>query len=49
MSQAGGSTVDDQIALDVHSISDLQNKGVPPTDDAPKYKYTADEKGNYGM
>lgn len=47
MSQAGGSTVDDQIALEVHSINELQNKGVPPTDDSAKYSYTADTEGNY--
>lgn len=47
MSQAGGSTVDDQIALEVHSINDLQNRGIAPTDDSPKYRYTADVEGNY--
>ena len=47
MSQAGGSTVDDQIALEVHSINELQSRGVAPTDDSPKYNYTADVEGNY--
>ncbi|OWF41828.1 Alanine--tRNA ligase, cytoplasmic [Mizuhopecten yessoensis] len=47
MSQGSGCTVDDQINLDVHAISDLQKKGLSPTDDSPKYNYTADEEGNY--
>lgn len=47
MSQGTGSTIDDRIMLDVHAISDLQNKGVPPTDDSPKHSYTADDDGNY--
>lgn len=47
MSQAGGATVDDQINLDVHAINELQNRGVTPTDDLPKYSYTADIEGNY--
>ena len=49
LSQAGGSTVDDQIALEVHSINELQNKGVAPTDDSLKYQYTADVEGNYSQ
>lgn len=47
MSQGTGSTIDDRIMLDVHAISDLQNRGVPPTDDSPKHNYTADDEGNY--
>ncbi|XP_011170505.1 alanine--tRNA ligase, cytoplasmic isoform X2 [Solenopsis invicta] len=35
--KAGG--VDDQINLDVHAITELQNQGVKPTDDSPKYDY----------
>ncbi|XP_074644189.1 alanine--tRNA ligase, cytoplasmic-like isoform X2 [Tubulanus polymorphus] len=46
-SQATGGGVDDKINLDVHAISDLQNKGLPATDDLAKYSYTADEAGNY--
>ena len=47
MSQARGGAVNDEVNLDVHAISELQGKGVPPTDDSPKYRYTADEQGNY--
>ncbi|XP_014472783.1 PREDICTED: alanine--tRNA ligase, cytoplasmic [Dinoponera quadriceps] len=35
--KAGG--VDDQINLDVHSITELQGLGIKPTDDSPKYNY----------
>lgn len=35
--KAGG--VDDQINLDVHAITELQSKGIEPTDDTPKYNY----------
>jgi len=31
--------VDDQINLDVHAITELQEQGVKPTDDSPKYNY----------
>ena len=34
--------------MDVHAIDELQKKGIPPTNDKPKYKYTSDEEGNYG-
>lgn len=40
-SQGKGAGVEDTINLDVHSITELQNKGVPPTDDSPKYDYEA--------
>lgn len=39
MSQGKGSGVDDTIAFDVHAITELQSKGVPPTDDSFKYNY----------
>nr|CAI5863797.1 unnamed protein product [Callosobruchus analis] len=44
ISQAKGSSVADTINLDVHSITELQNQGVPPTDDSPKYNYSSDQK-----
>ncbi|XP_041375479.1 alanine--tRNA ligase, cytoplasmic-like [Gigantopelta aegis] len=47
MSQGGGSATADEINLDVHAINELQNKNLAPTDDSPKYKYTADIHGNY--
>ncbi|XP_011300406.1 alanine--tRNA ligase, cytoplasmic [Fopius arisanus] len=45
--KAGG--VDDQINLDVHAITELQNSGVLPTDDSAKYDYeaTADMSSPY--
>nr|CAD7429496.1 unnamed protein product [Timema monikensis] len=36
-----GASVDDQINLDVHAITELQDQGIPPTDDSFKYKYWA--------
>ncbi|GBP64117.1 Alanine--tRNA ligase, cytoplasmic [Eumeta japonica] len=30
---------EDLLALDIHAISDLQNRGIPITDDSPKYGY----------
>ncbi|KAK9727725.1 DHHA1 domain [Popillia japonica] len=42
ISQGKGTGVEDTINLDVHAITDLQNKGVQPTDDSPKYNYQAD-------
>lgn len=49
MSQGAGGTVDDKTILDIHAISDLQNRGISPTDDLPKYSYTADDNGNYSF
>uniref|UniRef100_A0A2R5LM37 Alanine--tRNA ligase n=1 Tax=Ornithodoros turicata TaxID=34597 RepID=A0A2R5LM37_9ACAR len=39
-SQASDAKVDNGLKLDVHTISELQTKGIPPTDDLPKYNYT---------
>ncbi|XP_012235139.1 alanine--tRNA ligase, cytoplasmic isoform X2 [Linepithema humile] len=36
-SKAGG--IDDQINLDIHAITELQEQGVKPTDDSLKYDY----------
>lgn len=47
ISQARGGVASDEINLDVHAINELQKKGVPPTDDSLKYRYTADDTGNY--
>jgi len=47
-SQAGSSTVDDLVGLDVHAISELQKLGLPATDDSPKYNYVVDDSGLYG-
>lgn len=34
--------------LDIYAIEELRNKGVPATDDLPKYRYTAENNGHYG-
>lgn len=39
--------MDDSINLDVHAISDLKTRGLPPTNDQPKYSYTSDDTGSY--
>ncbi|KAJ4427938.1 hypothetical protein ANN_23948 [Periplaneta americana] len=41
LSQAKGDLYDDQINIDIHAIADLQNQGVPRTNDMPKYNYHA--------
>lgn len=46
-SQGSGGATDDQVDLDVHAISDLQGRGIPVTNDLPKYRYSADDEGNY--
>ncbi|XP_019864269.1 PREDICTED: alanine--tRNA ligase, cytoplasmic-like [Amphimedon queenslandica] len=42
-----GREIDESLQLDVHAISHLQSKGVPPTNDSSKYDYSSDESGNY--
>ena len=39
--------MDDSVNLDVHAINELKVKGQPPTQDQPKYDYSADEEGAY--
>ncbi|KAK7891915.1 hypothetical protein WMY93_023878 [Mugilogobius chulae] len=46
-SQGKGAGGEDHIMLDIYAIEELRNKNTPATDDAPKYKYTSDETGNY--
>lgn len=46
-SQGKGAGGVDHIMLDIYAIEELRNKQVPATDDAPKYRYTSDEGGNY--
>ncbi|KAL1490632.1 hypothetical protein ABEB36_013293 [Hypothenemus hampei] len=45
-SQGKGVGIADTINLDVHAITELQNLGVPPTDDSPKYNYDAEENSD---
>ena len=40
--------MDEQISLDVHAISALQKRGLPPTDESSKHTYTATTDGVYG-
>ena len=41
---------DDAITLDVHSINKLQKDfNLEPTNESPKYNYTSDTEGNYGI
>ncbi|CAL8357484.1 unnamed protein product [Lota lota] len=46
-SQGKGSGDADHIMLDIYAIEELRTKNVPATDDAPKYKYSSDDSGNY--
>lgn len=41
LSQGKDAGTEDTINLDVHAITELQNQGVPPTDDSSKYNYKA--------
>lgn len=47
-SAAKGSVIDDVVYLDVHAVSELRNQGLSPTNDLPKFSYTANNKGEYG-
>ncbi|XP_059156617.1 alanine--tRNA ligase, cytoplasmic-like [Physella acuta] len=47
MSQGSTGVKEDLISLDVHSLTDLKDRNIPPTDDASKYAYEADDQGNY--
>ncbi|XP_057556460.1 alanine--tRNA ligase, mitochondrial isoform X2 [Hippopotamus amphibius kiboko] len=35
------------LQLDVHALGELQRRGVPPTDDSPKYNYSLQPSGGY--
>nr|XP_008539053.1 PREDICTED: alanine--tRNA ligase, mitochondrial [Equus przewalskii] len=35
------------LQLDVHALGELQRRGVPPTDDSPKYSYSLQPGGGY--
>lgn len=47
MSQGPGGTRNDEINLNVHAIDELKTKGIPTTDDSPKYAYDVDGNGHY--
>ncbi len=42
-SQGVSGGAEDRIALDVHAINELQQKGLSPTDDEAKYRYVTDK------
>nr|XP_018913252.1 PREDICTED: alanine--tRNA ligase, cytoplasmic isoform X2 [Bemisia tabaci] len=42
LSQGKSGGIEDCISLDVHAITELQNRGIPVTDDSPKYDYSTD-------
>ncbi|CAJ0573520.1 unnamed protein product, partial [Mesorhabditis spiculigera] len=46
VSSAGAGKVRDTLDLDVHAIAELNQKGVPKTDDSPKYAYKDDGKSD---
>ncbi|XP_018606970.1 alanine--tRNA ligase, cytoplasmic-like [Scleropages formosus] len=48
-SQGKGSGDEDHIMLDIYSIEELRNKGLPATDDAPKYGYYVSDDGSYEL
>lgn len=35
--------------LDIYAIEELRARGLEVTDDSPKYGYTSDPSGTYGM
>ncbi|XP_053078710.1 alanine--tRNA ligase, mitochondrial isoform X3 [Acinonyx jubatus] len=37
------------LQLNVHALGELQRRGVPPTDDSPKYNYSLRPSGGYGF
>lgn len=45
-SSAGTGKFRDTLDLDVHALAELQQKGVPTTDDSPKYAYTFTGEGS---
>ncbi|CAH1183194.1 unnamed protein product [Phaedon cochleariae] len=45
-SQGKGTGVADTINLDVHAITELQDRGVPPTDDSYKYSYSSTQNAD---
>ncbi|XP_029417451.1 alanine--tRNA ligase, mitochondrial isoform X2 [Nannospalax galili] len=38
---------EERLRLDVHALGELQRRGVPPTDDSPKYNYSLQPNGDY--
>jgi len=48
-SQGIGDGNEQKTTLDVHALTELQNKKFPPTNDLPKYQYTSTENGDYSF
>ncbi|XP_040839407.1 alanine--tRNA ligase, mitochondrial [Ochotona curzoniae] len=38
---------DQGLRLDIHALGELQRRGLPPTDDSPKYNYSLQPSGDY--
>ena len=47
LSRGVGGGVADDINLDIHGLAELKKRDFLPTNDQPKYQYTADQQGNY--
>lgn len=45
LSRGTKDAVDEGVKLDVHALTDLQQRSFPTTDDSPKYNYQAGEEG----
>ncbi|VDD95294.1 unnamed protein product [Enterobius vermicularis] len=45
LSSACAGKIRNTLDMDVHAIADLKSRGVPLTDDSPKYAYVASEEG----
>lgn len=43
-----GSKKGEAVTLDVHALAELRDKGLPVTDDSPKYNYTKAHDAHYG-
>lgn len=48
-SQGKGAGGEDLLMLDIYAIEELRARGLEVTDDSPKYGYTSDPSGTYGM
>ena len=48
LARGNGEGVNESVNLDIHAISELKSKGLPPTIDLPKYDYSYNDSGKYG-
>jgi alanyl-tRNA synthetase len=47
LARGNGEGVNESVNLDIHAISELKSKGLPPTIDLPKYDYSYNDSGKY--